>query len=91
MTEPKTTERKLCHIDPMWIEPQVKQQVSSTGVWVYVDTCDHCGNYSDHYHACKIRDTNNRTEINKQTKTPMSVPRGHKCKYWVKSVGDSEE
>lgn len=82
MTETKVPPTKAYPKDPLRVEPKVKQQISSKGIWVYTDTCCQCGNYSECYHACKIRDSAKPDVITNAAKTMLSVPCGYKCKHW---------
>ena len=86
MSETKQPEKLPYPNDPLRVDPKVKHEISSSGIFIYVDTCDHCRRYSDYYHGCKIRSEQNRNEVSlRGVKTPMSVNAGYKCKYWRKA------
>jgi hypothetical protein len=86
MSETKQPEKLPYPNDPLRVDPKIKHSISSSGVFIYVDTCDHCRRYSDYYHACNIRSEQNRNEVSlRGVKTPMSVNAGYKCKYWKKA------
>ena len=72
--------------DPLRINPTVKHAISSTGIFIFVDTCDHCRRYSNHYHACRIRSEHDRNEVSlRGVANPMSVCAGYKCKHWKRA------
>ena len=68
--------------DTLRILPTVQGPVNERGVFVFVDTCDHCEHYSMHYGGCKIRDVADPNTVTQTASRLLSVPVGGKCKYW---------
>ena len=85
MTETKVPPTKAYPKDPLRVDPEVKQQITKGGMWIYADTCCECANYSEFYHGCKIRDTNRPDNITTNPTKQLSVTCGYKCKHWRKA------
>ena len=69
--------------DPLRINPEHKQTITESGVFVYIDTCATCKHYSAFYGGCLIRESSNNQSVVKLASVPMSVSAGEKCKMWV--------
>ena len=70
--------------DPLRVNPEHKQYISESGVYVYSDTCVNCRTYSAFYGGCLIRESSDNQSVVKRASVPMSVSAGEKCKMWVK-------
>lgn len=68
--------------DPLRVNPEHKQTITESGVYVYSDTCATCESYSAFYGGCRIRESSDNQSVVKRASVPMSVSAGEKCKLW---------
>jgi hypothetical protein len=89
-TERKNTKKKEVVVkieptypnDPLRVNPEHKEYISESGVYVYSDTCVNCEAYSAFYGGCRIRESSDNQSVVKRASVPMSVSAGEKCKLW---------